>query len=86
MDATRDSHTKSSQKEKDKYLMISLTCGIQNMAQIKPTKQKQTHRHREQTCSAKGEGRGSRMDWEFGVSRCKLLHLEWMDNKVLPYV
>ena len=26
---------------------------------------------------AKGEGGGSRMDWEFGVSRCKLLHLEW---------
>ena len=22
------------------------------------------------------------MDWEFGVSRCKLLHLEWTDNKV----
>ena len=20
------------------------------------------------------------MDWEFGVSRCKLLHLEWMGN------
>ena len=25
------------------------------------------------------------MDWEFGVSRCKLLHIEWMDNKVLLY-
>ena len=24
-------------------------------------------------------------DWEFGVSRCKLLHLEWMSNKVLLY-
>ena len=24
------------------------------------------------------------MDWEFGVSRCKLLHLEWID-KVLMY-
>ena len=23
------------------------------------------------------------MDWEFGVSRCKLLHIEWMGNKVL---
>ena len=27
-------------------------------------------------------GRG--MDWEFGVGRCKLLHLEWI-NKVLLY-
>ena len=32
---------------------------------------------------AKGEGRGGGMDWEFGVSRCKLLHLEWMSNEVL---
>ena len=26
------------------------------------------------------------MDWEFGVGRCKLLHLEWIDNKVLLYI
>ena len=32
---------------------------------------------------AKGRGRG--MDWEFGVSRCKLLRLEWTNNKVLLY-
>ena len=25
------------------------------------------------------------MDWEIGVSRCKLLHLEWTSNKVLLY-
>ena len=25
------------------------------------------------------------MDREFGVSRCKLLHPEWIDNKVLLY-
>ena len=25
------------------------------------------------------------MDWEFGVNRCKLLHLEWIYNEVLPY-
>ena len=23
------------------------------------------------------------MDWEFGISRCKLLHTEWRSNKVL---
>ena len=23
------------------------------------------------------------IDWIFGVSRCKLLHLEWINNKVL---
>ena len=34
---------------------------------------------------AQGEGEGSGMDWEFGVSRCKLLHLEWKSNEVLLY-
>ena len=32
---------------------------------------------------AKGDWGGSAMDWEFGVSRCKLLHLKRIDNKVL---
>ena len=32
---------------------------------------------------AKGKEGGSGMDEEFGVSRCKLLHLEWIKNKVL---
>ena len=50
------------------------------------TKQKQTHRQREQTCGYQGEGRGgSGMDWGFGVSRYKLLHLEWIRNEVLLY-
>ena len=32
-----------------------------------------------------GEERGSGMDGEFGVSRCELLHLEWISNEVLLY-
>ena len=31
-----------------------------------------------------GEG-GSGMDWEFEVSRCKLLHLKWVNNEILLY-
>ena len=48
-------------------------------------KQEQTHRHGDQTCSCQGGGGGRGMDWEFGVGRCKLLHLEWINNKVLLY-
>ena len=35
---------------------------------------------------AKGEGvcRGC-WEWEVGVSRCKLLYIEWISNKVLLY-
>ena len=25
------------------------------------------------------------MEWEFGVSRCKLVYTEWIKNKVLLY-
>ena len=31
------------------------------------------------------EGRGSGKDWEFGVSRYKLIHLEWTSNEVLLF-
>ena len=34
---------------------------------------------------AKGEENRGGMDWEFGVSRCKLLYIEWINNKVLLY-
>ena len=46
-------------------------------------KQKQTHRHREQTCGCQGGVSGGK-DWESGVSRCKLLYIGWI-NKVLLY-
>ena len=28
-------------------------------------------------------GVGGRMEWEVGVSRCELLYIEWINNKVL---
>ena len=44
-------------------------------------KQKENHRHREQTGGCQGGG----MEWEVGVSRCKLFYIEWINNKVLLY-
>ena len=46
------------------------------------TKQKHIHRYREQICGCQER---SRIDWEFVVSGCKLLHLEWINNSVLRY-
>ena len=34
---------------------------------------------------ARGEGVGGEMKWEVGVSRCKLLFMEGINNKVLQY-
>ena len=57
----------------------NLKYGTDNLA----TKQKLTHRHREETCGCQG---GGMMEWErleVWISRCKLLHLEWISNEVL---
>ena len=35
--------------------------------------------------AAKGEGVGGGMEWEVGVSRCKLLYIGWINNRVLLY-
>ena len=34
---------------------------------------------------AKGEGVGGELEWEAGISRCKLLYIEWINSKVLMY-
>ena len=44
------------------------------------TEQKQTPRDREHTYGCQG-GRGRGMDQEFGVSRCKLSYVEWINSK-----
>ena len=44
-----------------------------------------THRHKEQICSCQGTEEGGRMDWESGISRCRLFYMEWINNKALLY-
>ena len=43
------------------------------------------HRHRGQTCDCQGGGGEGGMEWEFGINRCKLLYIEWINNKPLLY-
>ena len=31
----------------------------------------------------RGRGGEGGMEWEFGISRCKLLYIDWINNKVL---
>ena len=48
------------------------------------TKRKQAHRLRKNRLMLAKEERGRReMNWEFGISRCKLLHIE-MDKQHGP--
>lgn len=34
---------------------------------------------------ANGEGEWAGMDWESGICKSKLLHIEWINNKILLY-
>jgi len=66
--------------------MISLICGIQNMTQRNlSTKQKQTHKHREQTHGYQREEVQEAVNEEFETSRCTLLYINQTNNKVLLY-
>ena len=72
------------QKEKDKYHMISHILNL-----IYGTKES-FHRNQnpglgEQTCGCQRGKGGSQMHWEFRVNECKLLHMEWISNKILLY-
>ena len=49
------------------------------------TKQKQTHRHREQTCDCQGGGERQLDGLGIWGSLGKLLHLELINNKVLEF-
>ena len=75
-----------SQTQKDKYHMISLTCGIYetdtNELIYKTEIDSQTQRT-DLWLPRKGSRGGK--EWEFGISRGKLLYIGWINNKILLY-
>ena len=71
-----------SQKAKEKYPYDITYIWNLLYSTNEPFHRKETHGLGEQTCVCQGWG-GSEMDGEFGVSRCKLLPLEWVNNEIL---
>ena len=75
-----------SQKEKDRYHVILYV--ESKISTDEPIYK--TDSQKDMNCilvvgKGQGEGGGSGMDWQFRVSICKLLHLEWVENEVLMY-
>ena len=48
-------------------------------------KQKQNQGHREETGGRQGQVGWRGLNWEFGISRCKWVYTEWINNTVLLY-
>ena len=75
-----------SQKEKDKYHDITYMWNLKydtNEPIFKTETDSQTQRTDFWLQRGRWGWRG--MDWEFGISRRKLLYIEWINNKVLLY-
>ena len=70
-----------SQKEKGKHHMISLTRSQMNLS-YKIETDSQIQRL---DWLPRGSGSGGGMEWEFGMSRYKLVYVGWIPNKVLWY-
>ena len=76
--------SKWSKSERERQIPCGITY-IWNLIYCinEPFHRKETHGLGEQTCGCQGEEGGSEMDWEFGVNRCKQLHLAWLSNEIL---
>ena len=87
IDVTRDYHTKWSKSEKERQIPYAITfMWNPNMTQWTYLWNRNRIMNIEnRLVVAKQEGVGGGMEWEVGVSRCKLLYIEWINNKVLLY-
>ena len=84
LDGTRDSHTELSKSERERQITYDITYLESNIWHKGTFPQKRkSNALGEETCGCQGGGGGSGMDWEFGISRCKLLHLQWIGNESL---
>ena len=70
-----------SQKEREKYHIISLRYGTNDLS----TKQKQIMNMEGRLVFARAEEEREEKNRGVGVGRCRLLHLEWMGDGVLLY-
>ena len=89
MDGPRDSHTKWSLKVRKCYHIHTIWYHLYLKSNIwhKRTylqKRNKLMNLENRLWLPRGEG-GSEMDWECGVSGCKLLHLECISNEILLY-
>ena len=87
MDANRDYHTKRSNSERERQIPYNITY----MWNLKydtnePIYKTETDSQTQRTDWWLPRGRsGGGMEWEFGISRCKLLYIGWINNKILLY-
>ena len=84
MDATRDSHTKWSTSERKRKTPYDINLYVESKIWHKYLQNRKRLTDIENRyVVVKGAVGGREIDWDLRVSRCKLLHLEWISNEVL---
>ena len=75
---------------KDKLFNLKVLLGVNDIIAEGLSSKISSRRNELQKCQALNrlvvaKGRGGGMDWECGISRRKLVYIEWINNKVLLY-
>ena len=77
--------SKTHQKKKDKYYMISHIYNLKYDTNELIHKTEIDMKNRLMIAKKGVRENDGLQVWEFGVGRCELLHFEWISNKVLMY-
>ena len=88
MDTTRDYHTKQSKSERERPIPSDITYMWNLKIQYKSTYLQNKTRLPDienRRGVAKGEGGKGGKEWEFRISRGKLLYIGWINKKVILY-
>ena len=88
IDEPRDYHTKLSKSERERQIPyeITYTWNLKyNTNELIYETETDSQDIENRLVGAKEVGTGRRMQWEFGISRCKLIYITWINNKVLLY-
>ena len=87
MDGCRDYHTKWRKSERERQILYDITYmwDLKYNRNEHTRKQKQTHKHREQTYGCQGGWRWERDGLRVEISIYKLIYIRWINNKVLLY-
>ena len=70
MDGPRDYHSKCSKSERERQIPYDITY-VWNLMNL-------TYETETDLWLPRGRGVGGGMDWEFGISKCKLLYIGWI--------
>ena len=85
MDEFRDYHTEQSKSEREGQIPydISYTCNFKYNTCEHIYETNRLTDIEDRLAAAKEEGVEGGTDWEFGISRCKLVYIRWINNKIL---